>query len=203
MLSISSASGQGNDVSTWHAVYTRHQHEKTVARILTMKGFETLLPLYQVFSRWQDRVKSLSLPLFPCYVFLNGGRERRLDVVTTPGIHAFVLSAGQPASIPTFEIDAIRRAVERGARLEPHPFLKSGEWVRVKSGPLEGFEGILVRKKGLYRLVLSVAILGKAAAAEVDAAHVERLHGHAQSRHGSGYEGRPQPAGRRIAESVA
>ncbi|MGC1726573.1 MAG: UpxY family transcription antiterminator [Candidatus Acidiferrales bacterium] len=173
---IPSESSQADYVPAWHAVYTRHQHEKTVAQILTNKGFETLLPLYQVPRRWQDRVKLLSLPLFPCYVFLKGSFERRLDVVSTPGIHAFVLSAGQPAVIPSVEIDAIRRGVESGGRMEPHPFLKEGEWVRVKSGPLEGIQGILVRKKSQCRLVLSVEMLGKAAAVEVEAAQVEQLN---------------------------
>ncbi|MFZ0738894.1 MAG: UpxY family transcription antiterminator [Candidatus Acidiferrales bacterium] len=176
MLSISTESSpdQTNRVSAWYAVYTRHQHEKTVARILTIKGFDTLLPLYQVPRRWQDRVKLLSLPLFPCYVFIKGGLERRLDIMTTPGIHALVTSAGQPAAIPPIEMEAIRRTVESGARVEPHPFLKSGEWVRVKYGPLAGVQGLLVRKKNLYRLVLSVEMLGKAVAVEVDAFLVER-----------------------------
>jgi transcription antitermination factor NusG len=178
MLSVSneSLSRKTDSASAWYALYTRHQHEKTVARILTSKGFETLLPLYEVPRRWQDRVKLISLPLFPCYVFLRGGLDRRLDIVTTPGIHAFVLSAGQPAAIPTVEIDAIRRGVESGAHVEPHPFLKTGEWVRVKYGPLEGIQGILMRKKSLYRLVLSVEMLGKAAAVEIDVTQVERLN---------------------------
>ncbi|MFZ0739705.1 MAG: UpxY family transcription antiterminator [Candidatus Acidiferrales bacterium] len=169
-------SSQTDSVPLWHAVYTRHQHEKTVAQILTNKGFEILLPLYQVSRRWQDRVKLLSLPLFPCYVFLKGGFERRLEVVSTPGIHAFVLSAGHPAAIPSVEIDAIRRGAESGGHVEPHPFLRNGERVRVKSGPLEGIQGILVRKKSLCRLVLSVEMLGKAASVEVEAAQVERLN---------------------------
>jgi transcription antitermination factor NusG len=164
-----------NTGETWHALYTRHQHEKTVHQILTTKGFETLLPLYQTARRWKDRTKVLSLPLFPCYVFLKGGLERRVDIMTTPGIHALVSSAGQPVAISPNEIDAIRRAVESGLHVEPHPLLNCGEWVRVKAGPLAGVQGILVRKKNLYRLVLSVPILGKAAAVEVDAFLVERL----------------------------
>jgi transcription antitermination factor NusG len=162
--------------SRWYAVYTRHQHEKTVARVLELKGFGTLLPLYEEPRRWRDRVKLLSLPLFPCYVFVKGDLGRRLDVVTTPGIHSFVLSAGQPAAIPTVEIEALQRGVSAGARFEPHPFLKSGDRVRVRSGCFEGIEGLLVRKKGLYRLVVSVEILAKAAAVEVDAGEVERLN---------------------------
>jgi transcription antitermination factor NusG len=161
--------------SSWFAVYTRYQHETMVARNLTNKGFETLLPLYQVRRRWQDRFRLLSVPLFPCYVFVRGSLERRLDIVTTPGFHSLVLSAGKPASIPATEMDAIRQSAESGICVEPHPFLKSGDWVRVKSGPLEGVRGILVRRKSHSLLVLSVEMLGKSAAVEIDSFEVERL----------------------------
>lgn len=174
---IDSSACHADSPCSWYAIYTRHHHEKTVARILTCKGFDTLLPLYQTAHRWRDRTKVLSMPLFPCYVFLRGGLERRLDIMTTPGINALVSTAGQPAAIPTSEIDAIRRTVESGSRVEPHPFLKCGDWVRVKCGPLEGIQGILVRKKDLYRLILSVEMLGQAAAVEVDAFLVEPLNG--------------------------
>jgi transcription antitermination factor NusG len=177
MLSITSNSGDIHKPWAWHVLYTRHQHEKAVDQILTNKGFQTFLPLYQTVHRWKDRTKVLSLPLFPCYVFLKGGLERRLDVMTTPGIRALVSSAGQPAAIPPNEIDAIRRAVESGVRVEPHPLLRCGELVRVKAGPLAGVQGILVRKKNLYRLVLAVEMLGKAAVVEVDAFLVEKLNG--------------------------
>src|SRR5580704_2662653 len=163
--------------TAWYAIYARHQHEKTVAQILTSKGFEILLPLYQSVRRWKDRTKTLSLPLFPCYVFLKGGLERRLDILTTPGIYALVSTAGSPNPIPPAEIEAIRLAVESGASLEPHPFLKCGDLVRVKCGPLTGVQGILVRKKNLYRLVISVEMLGQAAAVEVDGLLVERMNG--------------------------
>ena len=186
----------------WHAIYTRHQHEKTVAYILTNKGFETFLPLYPVTRRWKDRTKLLSLPLFPCYVFFKGGLERRLDIMTTPGIHALVSNAGQPAAIPPAEIDAIQRAVESGSRVEPHPLLKCGDWVRVKSGPFEGIQGILVRKKNLFRLVFSVEMLGKAAAVEVDAFLVERVNGKSPGTYGLGYTMASQHTGPRITGHV-
>lgn len=174
---IDSHAGSIDDPCAWYVLYTRHQHEKAVAQILTSKGFETLLPLYSTARQWKDRTKLLSLPLFPCYVFLRGALERRLAIMTTPGVHALVSSsAGQPTAVPPAEIEAIRRVVVGGARVEPHPFLKCGEWVRVKCGPLMGTQGILVRKKNLYRLVLSVEMLGKAAAVEIDAFLVERLN---------------------------
>jgi len=161
--------------SSWYAVYTRHQHEKAVAQILTGKGFNTFLPLYATTHDWKDRTKALTLPLFPCYVFLKGGIERRLQIITTPGIYGLVSSAGQPAAIPDIEIEAIRRVIETGTRVEIHPFLKCGSWVRVKCGPLAGIEGILVRKKNVSRLVLNVEILGTAAAIEVAAFQVEAV----------------------------
>ena len=162
--------------SPWYAIYTRHQHEKMVAQILTSKGFNTFLPLYAASHNWKDRIKALSLPLFPCYVFLKGGLERRLQIITTPGIYGLVSSAGQPAAIPDIEIEAIRRVVESGVRVEAHPFLKCGDRVRIKCGPLAGIEGILVRKKNISRLVLSVEILGTAAAMEVAAFQVEAIN---------------------------
>jgi len=161
--------------SPWYAIYTRHQHEKMVAQILTSKGFNTFLPLYATTHKWKDRTKALSLPLFPCYVFLKGDIERRLQIVTTPGIFGLVSSGGQPAAIPNVEIEAIQRVIESGTRVEAHPFLKCGNRVRVKCGPLAGIEGILVRKKSVSRLVLTVEILGTAAAIEVSAFQVEAV----------------------------
>jgi len=171
---VTTAGSQGSD-SPWYALYTRHQHEKMVDQILTNKGFSTFLPLYATTHNWKDRTKALSLPLFPCYVFLKGGIERRLQILTTPGIYGLVSSAGQPAAIPNMEIEAIQRVVESGTRVEAHPFLKCGNWVRVKCGPLTGIEGILVRKKNISRLVLSVEILGTAASIEVAAFQVEAV----------------------------
>lgn len=167
---------QSDNRRGWHAIYTRHQHEKAVAQILTGKGFEILLPLYSTVRRWKDRTKLLSLPLFPSYVFLRGGLTRRLDIMTTPGVHSFVSTAGRPDTVLSAEIDAIRQIIESGVSVEPHPFLTCGDAVRVRTGPLTGVQGILVRKKNLYRLVLSVEMLGKAAAVEIDAFLVERLN---------------------------
>jgi len=162
----------GYDESAWWALYTRHQHEKTVADMLAAKGFEVFLPLYESMRRWKDRQKMLSLPLFPCYVFVRGGLNRRLQVVTTPGVH-MVLSHGEHvALIPEIEIEAIRKTLEGPFRVEPHPFLKCGERVRVIRGTLDGVEGILVRKKNQTRLVLSVAMVAQSVAVEIDAADV-------------------------------
>jgi transcription antitermination factor NusG len=163
----------GPDQPAWWAVYTRHQHEKTVAEMLSTKGFEVFLPVHDSMRRWKDRQKVLSLPLFPCYVFVRGRLSRRLQVVTTPGIHMILSRGEQIAVVPEDEILAIRRAVNGNYRVEPHPFLKCGERVRVTRGSLEGVEGILVRKKNLFRLVLSVDMLAQSVGVEVSASDVE------------------------------
>jgi transcription antitermination factor NusG len=161
------------EASAWWVLYTRHQHEKTVAEMLSAKGFEVFLPLYESIRRWKDRSKMLTLPLFPCYVFVRGGLNRRLQVVTTPGIHMILFHGEQVAIVPESEIQAIRKAVEGPFRVEPHPFLKCGEQVRVIRGSLEGVQGVLVRKKNLYRLILSVNMMAQSVAVEIDANDVE------------------------------
>jgi transcription antitermination factor NusG len=161
----------------WYAVHTRHQHEKLVARTLANKGFEVFLPLYSEVRQWRDRTKLVELPLFSCYVFLRGDLDRRLAIVTTPGVHGMVASAGKLAGIPEEEIQAVRSVIENRVNVEPHPFLKCGDLVRVKYGALRGLEGFLVRKKGQTRLIISVTLLERSVAAEVDASTIERVAG--------------------------
>jgi len=159
--------------SAWCALYTRHQHEKTVAEMLTAKGVEVFLPLYNSVRIWKDRKKMVTLPLFPCYVFVRGGVHNRLHVVTTPGVHMILCNGDEVATIPEDQIEAIRKTVDGKMRVEPHPFLKCGERVRVKRGALEGVEGILVRKKNQFRLVLCVDMVAQSMAVEVEASDVE------------------------------
>ncbi len=165
----------GFGVGPWYAAHTRHQHEKMVASMLANKGFEVFLPLYSEVRQWRDRRKQVELPLFSCYVFLRGDVSRRLAIVTTPGVHGLVASAGKLAGISEEEIEAVRSVVASRVKVEPHPFLKCGDLVRVKSGALSGLEGFLVRKKGQTRLIVSVTLLERSVAAEVDASEVERV----------------------------
>ena len=184
-----------NGDSHWWALYTRHQHEKVVADILSAKGFEVFLPLYDSIRRWKDRQKLLSLPLFPCYVFVRGGVGRRLQVVTTPGVHMILNHGDHVAVIPEDESQAIRRTVEGPYRMEPHPFLRCGDRVRVIRGSLQGVEGLLIRKKNQVRLVLSVDMLAKSVAVEIDAADVESVSEQAHSGRPSGYVLASMPSG--------
>ena len=144
--------------------------------MLTMKGFEVFLPLYDSVRRWRDRKKVLALPLFPCYVFVRGDQYRRLQIVSTPGVHMVLHRGEQIALVPDPEIEAIQRAVEGRFAIEPFPFLQCGDRVRVKRGSLAGVQGILVRKKGSHRLVLSVDMLAQSVAVEIDGIDVEPLH---------------------------
>jgi transcription antitermination factor NusG len=164
------------DGSMWWALYTHYRHEKSVARMLRMKEFDVFLPLYESVHRWTDRNKTLSLPLFPGYVFVRDGLSRRLEVVSTPGVQTILFYGERVAIIPEVEMQAIQRMLDGPYHAEPHPYLKCGERVRVKNGSLKGIEGILVRKKNLYRLVISVELLARSVAVEVDAADLEPIH---------------------------
>ena len=174
----SSDQNSGHEIDTgpdWYALYTRHQHEKNVARSLSCKGLEVFLPLYTAVHRWKDRDKQLSLPLFPCYIFLRNPTERWQSILATPGVYSLVGFAKRPATIACDEINAVKRVVGSSLNLEPHPFLQCGDRVRLMAGPLEGLEGLLVRKKSTWKLVVSVEMLQRAVAVEVDATMVERV----------------------------
>jgi transcription antitermination factor NusG len=172
MLASPNDSPETDSILPWWALYTRHQHEKTVAEMLESKECDVFLPLYESVRRWKDRRKVLSLPLFPGYVFVRARPSRRLHIVTTPGVHMILCHGDNLATIPDEEIEAIRRTVSGNYRVEPHPFLRCGDRVRVTRGSLDGIEGILVRKKNVFRLVLSVAMLSQSVAVEIDAADV-------------------------------
>jgi transcription antitermination factor NusG len=169
----------GNEVEEsvqWNALHTHYQHERKVEALLGAKGFETFLPTYESIRKWKDRSKRISEPLFPGYLFIADVSEHRLQVVTTPGVCAIVCVAGTPATIPSHEIEAIRRCVSDPAKVAPHPCLRGGDSVQVQSGPLAGVAGILVRMKDSCRLVVSVEILGRAAAVEIDANCVRKTN---------------------------
>jgi transcription antitermination factor NusG len=159
----------------WYAAYTKHQHEKSAASLLEKKGFEILLPLYRTTHRWKDRVQPVALPVFPCYVFIRANLARKLAILQTPGIFWLLGNSGNAAVVPDADIEAIRKIMTSAAAYEPHPYLKSGDRVRVIDGAIAGVEGILTRVKNRYRVVLSVDLLRQALAVEVDISAVERI----------------------------
>jgi transcription antitermination factor NusG len=159
----------------WYVAYTSANHEKRVAEQFSLRSVEHFLPLYEAKRRWKDRRMKLELPLFPGYVFVRMSLRDRLKVLQVPGVARLVGFNGQPAAIPDNEIEALRASLGAQLRAEPHPYLIVGRRVRVKRGPLEGAEGILIRKKNAYRVVLSLDLIHRSASVEVDVGDVERV----------------------------
>jgi transcription antitermination factor NusG len=160
----------------WYAAYTKFQHEKSAASLLEKKDFEVFLPVYRTVHRWKDRNQMVILPLFPCYLFLRTELERKIDILRTAGILWIVENAGQACSVLDSEIEAVRKICSGATPFQPHPFLKQGDFVRIRKGPLFGVEGFFVRTKNQYRVVVSVELLKKSAAVEVDLADVELVN---------------------------
>lgn len=153
----------------WYAAYTSANHEKRVAEQLEARTVEHFLPSYSSVRRWKDRRVTLQLPLFPGYVFVRMELRNRLQVLQLPGVARLVGFGGMPTPLPQEEIDALRAGLAGGLRAEPHPYLNVGRRVRVKQGPLAGLEGILLRWKGNWRVVLSIDLIQRSVAVDVDA----------------------------------
>lgn len=159
----------------WYAAYTCAKHEKRVAEQFTQRALESFLPQYESVRRWKDRRVKLQLPLFPGYVFVRLALCNRLRALQTPSVVRLVGFNGRPAALPDKEMEALRACVAAGRAAEPHGYLKVGRRVRIKTGPLAELEGVLIRKKGSFRVVLSLDLIARSAAVEVDAADVERI----------------------------
>ncbi len=153
----------------WYAVYICANHEKRVAVQLRERSVEYFLPTYECERRWKDRRVKLQTPLFPGYVFVRVALSDRLCVLQTPGIVHLVSFGGHPASLPQEDIQAIQNCLSQGLQVEPHPYLRDGHRVQVKRGPLQGMEGVIVRRKNRSRFVLSFDLLQRAVAIEMDA----------------------------------
>jgi transcription antitermination factor NusG len=159
----------------WYAAYTRANHERRVANQLVERGVEHFLPQYESMRKWKDRKVRLQMPLFPGYVFVHLALQNRLKVLEVPGVAYLVGFAGKPVAVPEGEFEKIRGFLKQGFRAEPHPYLEAGRRVRVKNGPLEGMEGIVVRRKNGNRLVISLELIQRAMAVDLDGADLEAL----------------------------
>ncbi|MGB0063011.1 MAG: UpxY family transcription antiterminator [Terracidiphilus sp.] len=162
--------------SRWFALYTASRHEKHVAKHLGQREVEFFLPLYKAQRKWANGLKvTLDLPLFPGYLFVHISRSERARVLGVPGALSVVGgTGGEPAWLPDATIDALRTALaERLAR--PHPLLTAGQRVRIRSGALSGFEGIVVRNKNGLRVVLTLEHIMQSYAVEVALEDLEPL----------------------------
>src|SRR5579864_194361 len=157
----------------WYAVYTWAHHEKRVAEQMGQRQIRGFLPVYRSMRRWKDRRKEIELALFPSYVFVHLALKDRLRVLEIPGVVHLVSAQGKPVPLADTEIESFQRGMQGCVRMEPHPLLRVGRRVRVQGGPMAGLEEILVRRKDGPRLVVSIEILMRAVAVEVDEADVE------------------------------
>jgi transcription antitermination factor NusG len=164
----------------WYALYTCPRHEKCVAQQIEQRSITCFLPLYRSVRRWKDRRKQLELALFPGYVFVRLALKDRFRVLQLPSAVRLVSFNGEPAVLPEAEIEHLRQRLARGGGLEPHPYLRVGRRVRVCGGPMQGLEGIIVRRKDHCRVVFSLDLIMRSVAVEVDEGDVEPV---AESKH--------------------
>lgn len=169
--------GTETGTECWYGLQTRPRHEKMVAQRLGERGVTTFLPLVTEVHRWSDRKKSVQMPLFSCYVFARfvPNRTERLRVLRVEGVFGLVGAGGEGIAIPDAEIDAVRGVVEGEMPWSAHPFLKIGQRVRVRSGALDGLEGVLVERNGDRTLVISVDAIQRSLAVRVEGYEVEAI----------------------------
>lgn len=165
----------GSQRFSWFALQVRTRHESGVAGFLENTGYEVFLPLYTCRKLWSDRVKKVETPLFPGYIFCRFDPYDRLPILKTPGVIQVVGYNRMPVPIEASEIQAIQAVVASGLPNQPWPFLTVGDRVRIEAGPLRGYEGLLVEFKGNHRLVLSITLLHRSVAIEIDSASVKSL----------------------------
>jgi transcription antitermination factor NusG len=168
---------QSSGSCSWFALQVRSRWESTVASLLQAKGLEIVLPTYPSTRKWSDRLKVVEAPLFPGYVFCRFDVHNRLPILVTPGVIAVVGRGKTPVAVEDTEILAIRTAVRSGIPIEPWPYVEIGERVRIKDDVLDGMEGILTTFRGSDRVVISVALLRRSVALEIDRSRITPLGG--------------------------
>jgi transcription antitermination factor NusG len=155
----------------WYALQLRTRWESSTATLLSNKGYEIFLPTFRSFKtlkRGHGRPVAIEGPLFPGYVFCRFDACNRLPVLVTPGVIAVVGRGRIPIPVEDSEIGAIQKAVLAGSQVEPCAYPEVGQLVRIEEGALTGVEGILTRFKGTHRIILSVSLLRRSVAVEID-----------------------------------
>jgi transcription antitermination factor NusG len=152
----------------WYAVHVQARYEQSVASSLRSRGYRDFLPVYSCMRRWSDRVKKVELPLFPGYLFCRFDVNHRLPILTTPGVINIVGVGKLPHPVEEDEISALQIVAGSGLLLEPWPFLKTGERVRIEDGPLRNVEGMLSEIGDSGQLVVSISLLQRSVAVTID-----------------------------------
>jgi transcription antitermination factor NusG len=158
----------GGRTSQWFALHVRSRHEKVVEAGLVGKGVPVLSTLCRTRRRRADRTVEIETPLFPGYVFCHFDAQQRLPILTTIGVAKIVGIGNVPSPVDDNEINSIQRLMASGRILQPWPFTRIGQRVRIQAGALRGLEGILVQVKNEHRLVASVEPLQRSIAIEID-----------------------------------
>ena len=148
----------------------------TALQALSAKGLDAYAPVYWTARRWSDRIKKLQLPLFPGYVFCRFDAIERTPVLRTPGIRSIVSFGNELSPIPDSEIVAIQQMLASNYPIEPCQYVRVGQRVQIGEGPLAGIEGILVHCRNTTRVVVSVELLQRSVAVEVNAGSVLPLN---------------------------
>jgi transcription antitermination factor NusG len=161
--------------SSWYAVHTMARHEKRVAAQFEEKRVCTFLPLLGQIHRWSDRRVKVEVPMFGCYVFVRIAQttEERLKVLRTPGVLGFVGNERQGTPIPNEQIENLQTAIREKIPCAAHPFISTGQRVRIRGGSLDGMEGILVDHGGEQSVVVSVELLHRSVAIRVEGYDIE------------------------------
>src|SRR5258708_11811870 len=159
----------------WFALQVRTKYELAVANVLRGKGYAPFAPLYTCRRQWSDRVKVREIPLFPGYLFCRLNLQNRLPILTTPGVTQIVGYGRVPAEVNEAEINSLQTMVASGLPSRPWPFLQAGDLVEIERGPLRGLKGILLEVRGSNRIVLSITLLKRSVAVEIDPTIVKSL----------------------------
>jgi len=160
----------------WFAIMARTGREKSSTLLLENAGYECLLPVSKYTRHWSDRKKEVEVPLFPGYLFCRMDPCNRLPVLMTPGVIQIVGAGKTLIPVQEEEIVAIQRVVRNGLVTMPWPYLQVGQVARIEEGPLRGMTGIIVRIKSGMKLVLSVSLLQRSVAVEIDRSWIRGVH---------------------------
>lgn len=157
----------------WFAVFTTPRHEKRVEEHFRAREIESFLPLCQIQRQWKDGSKGIvQLPLFSNYIFVRIGCGGRIPVLAIPGVISIVGGGRESSILPDSYIHFLQEGLRQG-KIEPHPYLMSGTRVRIRSGVMAGMEGILLRKKNDFRVVLTLQMIMKSVKVEVEMDEIE------------------------------
>ena len=158
----------------WHCIYTMSRREKDLMR----KLFAAKVPFYGpiIEKRYRapnGRLRTSFVPLFPNYVFMFADEDERYVAMTTNCISKCHV-VEQPDQLEQ-DLGRIANVIAEGVGLTPEARLEAGNPVRVKTGPFAGYEGIVIRREGKTRLLLSVQFLEQGISIGMDEGLVEPI----------------------------